>query len=196
MHDEGGRDGERVRRAYRALLGNLYEQTFQEQTTISAMAKTFVTDYESAWEWQKAAVENAMTDMPPFSFTPTLVTDAAAAWIPPPAFHASDIGAKIAAFAGALAARFVVLAYATASGRKSESFALVGTDGFTGREAHWSVEHKAFGRREVSPLRRGEGDKANYMYAMKAGADPTVEAAPWEGFLGDAAFELRENVSK
>jgi hypothetical protein len=81
-------------------------------------------------------------------------------------------------------ATFLVVSYATSSGHKYEDFTLQETDGFTARHAHWTVEHKSFGRRNVQPI--------------PGSADPTAELAPWDDsfFLSDAAFELRENRGK
>lgn len=93
----------------------------------------------------------------------------------------------------AVKATFLVVSYAGSSGRNKEHFTMVGTDGFTAREAHWSVEYKSFGRRTIWPMRRGEGKRADTLSGTQG--DPTSELPPWNDrfFFSDAAFELRES---
>jgi hypothetical protein len=169
-----------IHRAYRELLGNAYEQLQMEHITFSGLADAFAPDFDAGWQWQLAALEDAANTAPPATYQPLLVTDAGSALIPVSVWYDRDplIGPRIARFVAARGASFFVVSYANMSGRGREHFMLHGSDGFTAREAHWSVEYKSFGRRKVWPVE-------------------TKELPPWDDtfFLSDAAFELRENNS-
>lgn len=165
----------RVRDAYQSLLGNEdYERTFWDLITLSAAATTFGPDFDSAWQWQLAAVAQLASAMPPHSFSPTVITNEGAAVLPLTVWHchAPTPGAKIADFVRALEPTYGIVAYASSSSRKQEQYVLVGTDGFTGREAQWYVEHKRSGPRIT--------------------AQPTTEKATEGGLLAFVAQALRE----
>lgn len=185
-----------LRRAYRDLLGNDYGVHFNDHITISALASVYAQDLETAWKWQLESVGIALPQLPPHSYQPTMITDVGSALFGFDSWHRQSpaVGLRIAAFVRALNAKLLVLSYATTSGRNHESLALLATDGFVAREAHWSIEHKRGGRREITPMRRGDGARQNSRYGLAAGADPTIERPPREDwFLGQAVFEIREN---
>jgi hypothetical protein len=185
-----------VRRAYRALLGNDYERSLMDHITFSSLANVYGPDFESAWVWQRAGLDEVTRSMPPHSYLPLVITNEGSAVVPHEVWFGPHVGKKLAEFVAMLGAEFLVASYSSSSGRATEHYTLRGTDGFTAREAHWSVEHKMFGRRQISPMRRGEGKRKNTLTAIPASADPTVELPPWEDeLLGDVAFELRENRS-
>jgi hypothetical protein len=124
-----------VRRAYRSLLGNAYEQFFTTHMQLSALAMTLAPDFDRAWEWQRTAVAGAAETMPPFTYQPALITNQASALVP---FERLN-GTGIAEFVASVEATFLVVSYATSSGRSSEEFTLYGTDGFSARKAQWIV---------------------------------------------------------
>src|SRR5438094_9568250 len=103
----------------------------QEHILLAALTK-LAPDFDTAWNWRRAEIEDAMQTMPPRTYPATLVTDGGSAVIPSDVFVGSGtpIGPKIAAFVAALKATFLVVSYAIMPGRGSEVFTLLGTDGF------------------------------------------------------------------
>jgi hypothetical protein len=186
-----------IHRAYRALLAIAYEQFQMEHIALSSMAEVSGPDFESAWTWQRVAIEDAVMTRAPATYVAILISDGGSAVIPPDAWYdkTTPIGKKIAEFVAAMKSTFLVVSYASSSGHNSEHFTLLGTDGYMAREAHWSVEYKSFGRRKVWPMRRGEGKHSDTLRATGDESDPTTELPPWDDdfFLSDAAFEVREN---
>lgn len=166
-----------LHRAYRDLLGNANEQFQTEHIALTSVQQVSGPDFESAWNWQRLAVENRVSEMAPNSYIALLVTDQGSAVVPPQTWYESPppIAKRIADFVAAVNATWLIVTYASGFGRKIEDVTLEGTDGHTARRAHWAVEFKSFGKRKVR--------------------QDSTELPPWDNsfWLGDAAFELREN---
>jgi hypothetical protein len=163
-----------------------------DHVQLSGIVEGLALDFEKAWQWQRSTIEELLWTLPPHHFQPSLITDAGCAWVPYEIVW-EGVAKRIADFVRALGATFVVYSYGNSPGRRDESVVLLGTDGPTAREAHWSIEHGRFGKRDVTPMRRSK--KGNTLNAIPRSEDPTSEIAPWDDrfYLSDVAFELREN---
>ena len=163
-----------IRRAYGELLGNDYEHLFYQHVQLTAAARTFATSFEIAMDWARELVLIAIGMRPRRPFQPMLITNAQSAFLDPSSFSGADARMKIAAFVSAVGADFAVVSLGGGYDGRRESFAIVGTDGFTVREIQIA---------------------ATYERPGLPGVDVRLDKqmAPWENdFLGDVPRAIRE----
>ena len=150
MHPEPDFESSATRRAYRALLGDNYDETLFAHVELSSVAKPFARDLETAMEWNRGGInEWLIAWRPPGPYQSTLVTDRGSAFIGrlDRLEHSLRVQ-RIADFVSALGATFVVLSFSAETDERESSFGVAGTDGVVACESVLSVKLKRFGRPE------------------------------------------------
>src|SRR6266498_1123035 len=76
MHPEPDFESSATRRAYRALLGDNYDETLFAHVELSSAAKAFARDLETAVEWNRGGIDEWLNVWPPPGpYQPTLGAD-------------------------------------------------------------------------------------------------------------------------
>ena len=140
-----------IARAFRALLGDEYEDLLGPSMELSKAAGVHAADLESTLQWTLSAINDWAGSKKRLPYGPNLITDKGAAVLDPRLFlPGARLRAKVADYVAAVDATFVVFSYGGFTGRTTEEpFVVNGTDGLTMHHVLLWVNYRFLGQLSI-----------------------------------------------